>query len=143
MASPRAKYSNKASKMTRAMPTASIAVEPHNTRPTTHGIRTKAVATRFQVIAMGSPDESLAPSHHIKGNKSRGRVAKKRSVASGEKSSLAHDARGVLRGSLTLAYPAVSALAFLVFEERLEQSSAIEIGPKRFRHENLRIGYLP
>src|SRR5579859_337438 len=143
MASPRAKNSNKASKMTRAMPIATIAVEPHSTRPTTHGIRTTAVATRFQVIAMGSPYESLTPSHHIKGNKSRGRIAKKRSVASGEESSLAHDARGVLRGSLTFAYPAVAALAFLVFEERLEQTCAVEIGPQRFRHENLRVGDLP
>src|SRR5579859_5416389 len=143
MASPRAKNSNRASKLTSAMPMASIAVEPHKTSPTTHGIRTTAVATRFQVIAMGSPEESLAPSHHIKGNKSRGRIGKKRSVASGEESSLAHDARGVLRGSLTFAYPAVAALAFLVFEERLEQSSAIEIGPKRFRYENFRVGDLP
>src|SRR5271170_1341411 len=76
MASPRVKNSKSASRITRAVPMATNAVEPHSTRPTTHGIRTAAVATRFQVIEKGSPDESLVPSHHIKGNKSRGRITK-------------------------------------------------------------------
>src|SRR5580704_15541690 len=74
MASPSAKYSKSARRMTSARPTAIAPVEPHKTRITTHGIRTAAVATRFQVIEKGSLDESLAPSHHIKGNKSRARV---------------------------------------------------------------------
>ena len=73
MASPNAKYSKSASKMTRAVPIATEAVEPHKTSATTHGIKTAAVATRFQVIERDSPDESLLPSHHIKRNKSRGR----------------------------------------------------------------------
>src|ERR1700722_19904546 len=64
--------------MTRARPMAIAPVEPHKTRPTTHGIRTAAVATRFQVIEMESPDEWLVPSHHIKGNKSRGRSQKRK-----------------------------------------------------------------
>jgi hypothetical protein len=52
------------------------AVEPNKTRPTTHGIRTAAVATRFQVMEKESPDEVRIPSHHIEGNKSRGRTTK-------------------------------------------------------------------
>jgi hypothetical protein len=31
-------------------------VEPHRTSPTTNGMRTTAVATRFQVIERESPD---------------------------------------------------------------------------------------
>src|SRR6266852_4156497 len=49
-----------------------MAVEPHNTRPTTNGISTAAVTTRFHVIERESPANSQASSHHIEGNKSRG-----------------------------------------------------------------------
>src|SRR6266704_2358755 len=73
MASPRAKYSNSANRVTRARVIATIAVGPHNTRPTTTGISTAAVATRFQVIAMESPEKEQASSHHIEWNKSRSR----------------------------------------------------------------------
>src|SRR5882762_6042400 len=47
IASPSAKYSNSAS--------ATHAVEPHSTRPTTNGIKMTAVATRFQVMEKESP----------------------------------------------------------------------------------------
>src|SRR5436309_379961 len=57
MASPRAKYSNSASRVTKATARATIAVEPHNTRPTTTGISTAAVATRFHVIEEESPEK--------------------------------------------------------------------------------------
>src|SRR6266487_2083142 len=73
MASPRAKYSNSASRVTRARAIATIAVEPHNTRPTTKGISTAAVATRFHVIEEESPEKEQASSHHIEWNKSRSR----------------------------------------------------------------------
>src|SRR5882724_9959657 len=72
MASPSAKYSNSASITTSASPSARMAVEPHNTRPTTNGISTAAVTTRFHVIERKSPANSQASSHHIEGNKSRG-----------------------------------------------------------------------
>src|SRR6266851_588072 len=55
-----------------ATPSESMAVEPHNTRPTTNGISTAAVTTRFHVIERESPANSQASSHHIEGNKSRG-----------------------------------------------------------------------
>src|SRR5216683_101786 len=73
MASPRAKYSNSASRVTKATARATIAVEPHNTRPTTTGISTAAVATRFHVIEEESPEKEQASSHHIEWNKSRSR----------------------------------------------------------------------
>src|SRR5690242_3770542 len=74
MASPRAKNSKSARRMTSAMPRATKAVEPKNTSATTAGINTTAVATRFQVIEMDSPDESRVLSHHISRKKSRMRV---------------------------------------------------------------------
>src|SRR5713226_2887343 len=74
MASPSAKYSNSASSVTSATATASNAVDPHKTIPTANGINTAAVATRFQVIEMESPEKSLPSSHHIERNKSRKRV---------------------------------------------------------------------
>src|SRR5260370_6936506 len=74
MASPRAKYSNSASRVTKATARATIAVGPHNTRPTTTGISTAAVATRFHVIEEESPEKEQASSHHIEGNKSRART---------------------------------------------------------------------
>src|SRR6266705_1617224 len=73
MASPRAKYSNSASRVASATARATIAVEPHNTRPTTTGISTAAVATRFHVIGEESPEKEQASSHHIEWNKSRSR----------------------------------------------------------------------
>src|SRR5258705_13426022 len=72
MASPRAKYSNNASITTSASPKARMAVEPHSTSPTTNGISTAAVTTRFQVIERDSPENSQFSSHHIERNKSRG-----------------------------------------------------------------------
>jgi hypothetical protein len=57
--------------VTNATAIARIAVDPHSTRPTAKGISTAAVATRFHVIEMKSPEKSLASSHHIEGNKSR------------------------------------------------------------------------
>src|SRR6266581_6140631 len=74
MASPRAKYSNSASRVTRARAIATIAVEPHNTIPTANGISTAAVATRFHVIEEESPEKEQASSHHIEWNKSRSRT---------------------------------------------------------------------
>src|SRR6267378_6693727 len=73
IASPRAKYSKSASIVTRATASEIIAVEPHTTKLTTNGIKTTAVATRFQVIEMESPQKSQASSHHIERNKSRKR----------------------------------------------------------------------
>src|SRR5438876_1014588 len=55
IASPSVKYSNRASSVTNPTASAKIAVDPHNTIPTTNGINTTAVATRFQVIEMESP----------------------------------------------------------------------------------------
>src|SRR5207245_9266866 len=73
MASPSAKYSKSASSVTRAMANETNAVEPDSTRPTTIGINTAAVTTRFQVIEKDSPENTQAPSHHIERNKSRTR----------------------------------------------------------------------
>src|SRR6266436_3620859 len=56
IASPKAKYSNSASIVTSATARASSAVDPHSTIPTTNGINTTAVATRFQVIEKDSPE---------------------------------------------------------------------------------------
>src|ERR1700732_1922012 len=55
MASPSAKYSNSASTTISASTSATHAVEPHSTSPTTNGIKTTAVATRFQVMEKESP----------------------------------------------------------------------------------------
>src|SRR5467141_2393259 len=74
IASPKAKYSNSASIVTNPTASARSAVDPHNTIPTTNGIKTTAVATRFQVIEMESPKKSRPSSHHIERNKSRKRV---------------------------------------------------------------------
>src|SRR5437870_5061980 len=71
IASPKAKYSNSASIVTNPTASATIAVDPHSTIPTTNGINTTAVATRFQVIEMESPQKSRPSSHHIEPNKSR------------------------------------------------------------------------
>src|SRR6266404_4310222 len=73
IASPSAKYSNSASIVTNPTANATIAVEPHKTIPTTNGISTAAVATRFQVIEKDSPKISRLSSHHIARNKSRNR----------------------------------------------------------------------
>src|SRR6202158_6061871 len=73
MASPSAKYSKSASSVTRATASATIAVNPPTTKPTTNGIKTTAVATRFQVIEKESPQKLQASSHHIERNKSRKR----------------------------------------------------------------------
>src|SRR5258707_7439540 len=55
IASPSAKYSNSASTIISASASATHAVEPHSTRPTTNGIKMTAVATRFQVMEKESP----------------------------------------------------------------------------------------
>src|SRR5260370_42566306 len=73
MASPKAKYSKSASRVTNPTASATIAVEPHKTIPTANGISTAAVATRFQVIEKESPQKSRSSSHHIERNKSRPR----------------------------------------------------------------------
>src|SRR5260370_41870597 len=57
MASPSAKYSTSASSVTSATASETIAVELPSTRPTTNGIKTTAVATRFQVIDRESPEK--------------------------------------------------------------------------------------
>src|SRR5712672_3962656 len=73
MASPSAKYSNSASTMIRASTSATHAVEPHSTSPTTNGIRTTAVATRFQVMKKKSPRRTAR-----KVNSRRSKVERKR-----------------------------------------------------------------
>src|SRR5438034_2831510 len=75
IASPSVKYSNRASSVTNPTASAKIAVDPHSTIPTTNGINTTAVATRFQVIEMESPQRSRPSSHHIMRNKSRRKQA--------------------------------------------------------------------
>src|ERR1700747_2422598 len=50
MASPNAKYSQSASTVTTAVAIATTHVGVNSTKPTTTGINTSAVATRFQVI---------------------------------------------------------------------------------------------
>src|SRR5437899_4630037 len=71
IASPSVKYSNRASSVTNPTASAKIAVDPHSTIPTTNGINTTAVATRFQVIEVESLQKSRPSSHHIMRNKSR------------------------------------------------------------------------
>src|SRR5260370_9944257 len=56
MASPSAKYSKSANRITSASASATHAVEPHNTIPTTKGISIAAVATRFQVMNRNPPN---------------------------------------------------------------------------------------
>src|SRR5713226_7965181 len=56
MASPSAKYSKSANRIMSASASATHAVEPHNTIPTTKGISTAAVATRFQVMNLNPPN---------------------------------------------------------------------------------------
>src|SRR5215469_12530375 len=54
MASPRAKYSQSARTVIAAVAMATTQVGVNNTRPTTTGINTSAVATRFQVMNRNS-----------------------------------------------------------------------------------------
>src|SRR6266852_8611188 len=56
MASPSAKDSKSANRIMSASASATHAVEPHNTIPTTKGISTAAVATRFQVMNLNPPN---------------------------------------------------------------------------------------
>src|SRR5437588_6152759 len=56
---------------------------------------------------------------------------------------LAGDARGLLRGGLAFVDAAVAPLAFLKFHQRFQQPRAVEIGPQRVGHENLRVSNLP
>src|ERR1700741_3350967 len=74
MASPSAKYSNSASTIIKASARASHAVEAHSTSPTTTGIRTTAVATRFQVMKRKSPQHTARKvnSHRSKVERKRG-----------------------------------------------------------------------
>src|ERR1700676_4754309 len=55
IASPSAKYSKTASTIISASTSATHAVDAHKTMPTTNGIRTAAVAPRFQVMKKESP----------------------------------------------------------------------------------------
>src|ERR1700720_830887 len=55
MASPSAKYSHRARTIIRPIASATQAVAHHSTTPTTIGISTTAVATRFQVMEKESP----------------------------------------------------------------------------------------
>src|SRR5450755_3010533 len=64
MASPSAKYSKRARSMTSASASATTAVEPHNTRPTTTGMSTAAVTILFQVMKGESP-VGAGTLHHI------------------------------------------------------------------------------
>src|SRR5260370_38930183 len=58
IASPSAKYSKSASTIISASASATNAVEPHSTSPTTTGIKTTAVATRFQIMKKESPGQT-------------------------------------------------------------------------------------
>src|SRR6266446_6164050 len=135
MASPRAKYSNSASAMISASARATQAVDAHNTSPTTNGIKTTAVATRFQVIAKESP-------RHIarKVNSRRLKVEMKNSKA-GNRS--LGDPRGHFGIGSALVNTAVAPLAFLKLHKRLQQTRAIKIRPQRFGDKYLRVGDLP
>src|SRR5207244_2253098 len=82
-----------------ASASATQAVEPHNTRPTTTGISTTAVATRFHVMRRSPPVTPLASSHLMKGNQSPRTIANQK-ITRGDKRSLSSDARGHLRAAL-------------------------------------------
>src|SRR3954447_19180118 len=81
MASPIEKYSTIARIVTIANAAATHAVGANNTSPTTTGINTTAVATRFQVIKRGSPRTPERTSHHIERRKSPPRQAKENQSA--------------------------------------------------------------
>src|SRR5438874_13804604 len=109
MASPSARYSKSASRVTRATPRETVAVEPHNTRLTTSGTSATAVATRFQVMKEESPENAQAPSHH---NEKKNHVAEvcelRKRMENTE--SLAGYARRLLRRWLTFSNSAVAPL---------------------------------
>src|SRR5215468_12377073 len=44
---------------------------------------------------------------------------------------------------VAVAYAAIAPVALLEFHKRLQQPRAVEIGPERFRHEDLRVRNLP
>src|SRR6266478_2121478 len=135
MASPRAKYSNSASTMISASARATQAVDAHNTSPTTNGIKTTAVATRFQVIAKESPRHTAR-----KVNSRRFKVEMKNSEA-GNLSLV--DPRGNFGFWSALVPAALAALTFLKLHKRLKQTRTIKIRPQRFGYENFRVGDLP
>src|SRR5712691_4368525 len=118
IASPSAKYSNNASSVTNPTANATIAVDPHNTVPTTNGISTAAVATRFQVIKKDSPVKSRPLSHHIGTNKSRKRAGQTLSACPlGGNSSL--------RGKESQNFSHYS-LSLICLEEKLCMRGALE-----------------
>src|SRR5713226_2449669 len=103
IASPSAKYSKSASSITSAVASATIAVEPHKASPTTNGINTTAVATRFQVIEMDSPEKLQASSHHIERNKSRTRSRTDKVLLSSPFEMLRRHHSGVYHGTRMVA----------------------------------------
>src|ERR1700686_1159218 len=72
MASPSAKYSQRASTIISPIASATSDVAHHSTTPTTIGINTTAVATRFQVMEKESP-----PKCAKKGNSRKSKVERK------------------------------------------------------------------
>src|SRR5262245_5050381 len=115
MASPRAKNSNSASTITRVMPRATQEVGALVTRATTSGIRTAAVATRFHVIGGQAPRGTSEAISYDTGR------------TSGEKGSprLLADLGGRGVALVTVAEPAVAAVALLEFQKGLQQAGAV------------------
>src|SRR5215467_9810398 len=143
MASPSAKYSCSAKSTTAVTATATHAVRAPSTRARTAGINTKAVAMRFKVIRRSIPESGRKKrTGMIAGELPRGETIQGVG-GQGEPGLLRAQIRSHALAFVALADAAVAPVALLELYKGFEQARAVEIGPKRFRNENLRIGDLP
>src|SRR6266581_8123141 len=71
------------------------------------------------------------------------RVKRERGGATKDAESMTHRTRWLLDRSFAFADAPITALAFLKFEQGLQQSRAVEVWPERLGDENLRIRNLP
>src|SRR5438477_5374366 len=137
MESPSEKNSNIASSMTNVSAIESQEVAANTTSPTTIGIRTTAVATRFQVI------ETVFPCQSVKRWTSydNGRVACEKTNL--KEILLAGRLRRTRFTFVAFANTAVATVAILKIDKCLEQTRPVEVRPQCFGHKYFRIGDLP
>src|SRR5882757_7570163 len=157
IASPNAKYSQSANTVITAVATATAAVDANSTNPTTTGINTSAVATRFQVmqtvltgrLPTPSQIESGFPTELYRMGADRNSTpCHSEDIRQGCPKNLnfnnfLHVMCALPRRHLRRVNPAISPLSPLKIHQRLQQPRPIKIRPQRLRHKNLRIRNLP
>src|SRR6266436_5686038 len=157
IASPNAKYSQSASTVITAVATATTAVDVNNTNPTTTGISTSAVATRFQVmqtvltgrlptpsqIESGFPTELYRMGADRNSTPCHSEDIRQGCPKNLSSNNFPHVMCALPHRRLRRINPAVSPLSPLKIQQRLQQLRAVKIRPQRLRNKNLRIRNLP